>query len=85
MTRQEFAEHVESAYRRIRRDIVPTPLAPSPALPRAAGIDVRIKWECRQTTGALALAGLMTERERFRGRRVVLVVSGRNGAPAKPS
>ncbi len=35
--------------------------------------------------GALALAGLMTERSRFRGRRVVLVVSGRNGATGKGS
>ncbi|MGD0781929.1 MAG: pyridoxal-phosphate dependent enzyme, partial [Candidatus Aminicenantales bacterium] len=35
--------------------------------------------------GALALAGLMTERTRFRGRRVVLVVSGRNGSTGKGS
>jgi threonine dehydratase len=43
---------------------------------------IRLRGGLVEGAGALALAGLMKERSRFRGRRVVLVVSGRNADPA---
>ena len=57
MTNAEFAAGVERAYRRIRADIVRTPLAHSPALSRASGTDVFVKWECDQRTGSFKLRG----------------------------
>lgn len=57
MTRHDFAENVEKACRRIRRDIIRTPLEPSPELTRSSGADVFIKWECEQTTGSFKLRG----------------------------
>jgi threonine dehydratase len=44
---------------------------------------IRLRGGPVEGAGALALAGLLTERSRFRGRHPVLVVSGRNGASAK--
>jgi threonine dehydratase len=57
MTGAEFAHNVERAHRRIRGDIVRTPLLPSALLSRSTGADVRIKWECEQTTGSFKLRG----------------------------
>jgi threonine dehydratase len=57
VTKKEFARGVEAAAGRIRADIVRTPLEPSPALSRALGADVLIKWECDQTTGSFKLRG----------------------------
>jgi len=52
-----FAQRVEKAYSAIRKEIIRTPLEPSPPLSRASGAEIYVKWECLQTTGSFKLRG----------------------------
>ena len=80
VTNRDFAANVERARRRIRRDVLRTPLAPSPELIRAFGVDVRIKWECEQISGSFKLRGAFNAlRSLTPARRKAGVVSASTG------
>ncbi|MBN2206056.1 MAG: pyridoxal-phosphate dependent enzyme [Candidatus Aminicenantes bacterium] len=57
----DFRAGVESAYDRIKDDILRTELAPEPGLSRRAGRDVLIKWESRQRTGSFKIRGALNK------------------------
>ena len=79
----DLAARIEAAYGRIEADIRRTPLERSEPFSRETGADVRVKWECDQTTGSFKLRGALnklrslTPGERARG--VVSASTGNHG------
>jgi len=57
----DFADHVEEAYARIRSDIVKTALDYSPVLSLAFGPHVYLKWESEQITGSFKFRGALNK------------------------
>ncbi|SEI22087.1 threonine dehydratase [Rhizobium tibeticum] len=74
---------IESARRRIRDRILPTPLAPSSSLSNICGVPIYLKLEHHQTTGSFKLRGAfnailqLSQDERVRG--VVAASTGNHG------
>jgi len=57
----DFAVEVETARRRIRPDIIRTPLEFSEELSRRCGARIYLKWESEQTTGSFKLRGALNK------------------------
>lgn len=83
MTVTVTLEDIEAARRRIGEHVVRTPLRPSQALSRRAGIPVYLKFENRQKTGSFKLRGatnaLRCLDEQARSRGLVTASTGNHG------
>lgn len=67
---------MESASAPVHRMLPPTPPFEWPLLSQRAGCEVWVKQETHPPVGAIALAGLLSERERPAGGRAGLVLTG---------
>jgi len=78
-----FVEGVETAYARIRPDIVKTALEYSPVLSLALGSHIYFKWECGQHTGSFKFRGALNKLRALapaqKARGVVSASTGNHG------